>query len=75
MWDHRGNQGLTMQESEEVLPHTVGKWEPTDSAAELLAAQGVPQAEGLPGPAVCWKIPLQGKPELSYMEMRKTSGS
>jgi len=25
-----------------ALPHTVSKWEPTDSAAELLAAQGVP---------------------------------
>lgn len=43
MWDHC--QGL-MQESGEVLPHTVGKWEPTDSVAELLAAQGVPRAEG-----------------------------
>lgn len=61
-----------MQESGEVLAHTVGKWESTDNAAELL---GVPRAEGCQAGSVLEDPYAEEKPELSHMEMRKASGS
>lgn len=64
-----------MQESGEVLAHTVGKWEPTDNAAELLGAQGVPRAVGCQAGSVLEDPYAEEKPELSHMEMRKASGS